>query len=103
MKNLFLALALTGFVGAASIHTVSAFTSSKVIVGGEECKKDKKCKKGDACCKSKTTASNAKKSCSGESSKKCCSSSTSQSKSTSAQPSGTSDVKTVPQPAEAVK
>ena len=49
MKNLFLALALTGFVGAASIHTVSAFTSSKVIVGGEECKKDKKGKKGNAC------------------------------------------------------
>lgn len=104
MKNLFLAIALTGFVGAASLNTVSAFAPSKVTVGGgEECKKDKKCKKGSACCKSKTaTAStgNEKKTCSsGETTKKCCS----HSKATTSATPATSDVKTDTKTAEAVK
>jgi len=104
MKNLFLALAITAFTGAASISVVSAFSPAKVIAGGgEECKKDKKCKKGDACCKSKTTASADKKNCSSTAGKKCCSSATSQSKSTSVQPATTSDVKAESKPAEAVK
>lgn len=85
MKNLFLAIALTGFVGAASLNTVSAFAPSKVVMGGgEECKKDKKCKKGASCCKSKTTATagNEKKTCSSGEAKKCCSSSKTQAKTT---------------------
>jgi hypothetical protein len=104
MKNLFLALAFTGFVGAVSINTVSAFAPAKLIVGGgEECKKDKKCKKGDACCKSKATASSDKKICSSESNKKCCSHSSSESKATPSQSSGTSEVKTIQKPKEEAK
>lgn len=103
MKNLFLALALTGFVGAASINTVSAFASAKMTVGGgEECKKDKKCKKGSACCKAKTTAtaSTEKKSCSSTNAgRKCCS----HSKTTASATPATTDAKPVTKPAEEVK
>lgn len=70
MKKLFLALALTGFVGAASINTLCAMTHSKVVVTGSEedknKKKDKKdCKKDAKCCsKDAPTASAAdKKAC----------------------------------------
>ena len=57
MKKLFFALALTGFVGAASINTVSAATHSKIILkGGEEDKNKKKNKKKDAKCCSKDAA-----------------------------------------------
>ena len=54
MKKLFLAFALIGIVGAASVNTVSAMTHSKVIVNGggeDKTKKDKKeCKKDGKCC-----------------------------------------------------
>ena len=74
MKKLFLAFALIGIVGAASVTTVSAMTHAKVIVGGgEECKhkKGEKCSKEKGCCKSTTASTEAKcSSASGE--KKCC-------------------------------
>jgi len=79
MKKLFLALALTGFVGAAAINTVSAMTHAKICVnGGEEDKKkkgSKKCAKGAECCKSKTGATADAKCTKGEA-KKCCSKTT---------------------------
>ena len=54
MKKLFFALALTGFLGASAINTVSAMTHAKVCVnGGEEDKKKKTkkdCKKDAKCC-----------------------------------------------------
>ena len=71
MKKLFFALALTGFLGASAINTVSAMTHSITFVkGGEEDKnkkKDKKdCKKDTKCCSkdaANATASD-KKACS---------------------------------------
>ena len=51
MKKLFFALALTGFLGASVINTVSAATHSKVFVkGGEDDKKKKKDSKKDSKC-----------------------------------------------------
>ena len=69
MKKLILAFALTGFVGAASINTVSAMTHTKVCVtGGEEDKKKKSKKEtkkdGKCCSKDAANATTAdKKSC----------------------------------------
>ncbi len=72
MKKLFFALALAGFVGAATVNTVSASNHKIVFVkGGDEkdkkkdCKKDEKCKDGDKkscskdmkCCKAKANSS----------------------------------------------
>ena len=65
MKKLFWALALTGFVGAATINSVSAITHSKVVVLGGEDEKNKKEKKKKCC---KTEAS-----CKKDGEKKCCS------------------------------
>lgn len=99
MKNLFLALALTGFIGAVSMNTVAAFTHAKVIMcGGEECKhkKGEKCTKGDKCCKSKTTAT-ADKKCSKDGEKKCCSHSSAKKSTT------TSETKTDSKEVEVVK
>ena len=96
MKKLFFALALTGFVGAASVNTVSAMTHSKIVVsGGEEDKKkknSKKCAKGAECCKSKTGATADAKCTKGEA-KKCCSSATTQ-KTCSEKTTTTSETKT---------
>lgn len=94
MKKLFFALAFTGFVGAASIHTVSAMTHSKIVMnGGEEDKKKKdKCKKDKSCCKSKTGATADAKCTKGEA-KKCCASASSQ-KSCSDKTTTTSETKT---------
>ncbi len=74
MKNLFLAFALTGFVGAATISTAAVITHAKVIYsGGEECKKCKNGKKGSTCCKDKaTTNANTEKGCSSSATKSCC-------------------------------
>ena len=66
MKKLFFALALTGFLGASVINTVSAATHSKVFVkGGEDDKKKKKDSKKDSKCCSKDANASAsdKKSC----------------------------------------
>ncbi len=67
---------LTGFVGAASVTAVSAFTHTKVVMCDcDKCKKekkDKKCKDGSTCCKTKTAAADSK--CSKDGAKKCCSS-----------------------------
>ncbi|HEY4800093.1 MAG TPA: hypothetical protein VII99_13520 [Bacteroidia bacterium] len=72
MKKLFLALALTGFVGAVTVNTASAISHSKVIMKGgddDKAKKDKKSK--DKCCKSDGKSADGKCSSSnGE--KKCC-------------------------------
>lgn len=98
MKKLFLALALTGFVGAATINTVSAMTHSKVVVsGGEEDKKkkdSKKCAKGAECCKSKTNATADTKCTKGEASKCCSSKTTSQTSSCHDKTTTTSETKT---------
>lgn len=95
MKKIFLAFALTAFVCAASINTVSAFVSAPAaMLGGEECTKGKKCKKTDACCKTKTAANNDKKCSKGE--KKCCSHS-------AVKPAATSQVKPEPKTTEVVK
>ena len=70
MKKLFFALALAGFVGAATVNTVSAASHKIVFVkGGEEKDKKKDCKKDGKCC-SKDAASADKKDCSKD--KKCC-------------------------------
>lgn len=106
MKKLFFALALTGFVGAATINTVSAMTHSKVVVGGgEEDKKkkdSKKCAKGAECCKSKTGATADAKCTKGET-KKCCSSSAKKSCSDKSNTSTTSETKTDVKKVEEVK
>lgn len=68
MKKLFFALALTGFLGASAINTVSAATHVKVFVkGGEDDKKkDKKSKKDSKCCSkdAANVSSTDKKACS---------------------------------------
>ncbi len=98
MKNLFVALALTIFVGAGSFNMASAFVSTPAaIVGGEECAKGKKCKKTDSCCKTKTTANNESK-CNKGGAKQCCS------KTTAVKPAATtSQVKPEPKPVEPAK
>lgn len=58
MKKIFLLLAFTGIVGAASATSLSALTNETVItLGGDDKKKEekKKCEK-KSCCKSKQTA-----------------------------------------------
>ncbi|MBI3501126.1 MAG: hypothetical protein HY063_04970 [Bacteroidetes bacterium] len=59
MKKLFFALAFTGFLGAATVNTISAATHVKVFVkGGEDDKKKKKdCKKDSKCCSKDANAS----------------------------------------------
>ena len=66
MKKLFFALALTGFLGASAINTVSAVTHTKVFVKGGEDDKNKKDKKNKKCCsKDAANATSAdKKACS---------------------------------------
>jgi len=97
MKKLFFALALTGFVGAATISMVSAMTHSKIVVsGGEEDKKkkdSKKCAKGTECCKSKTGATADAKCTKGEA-KKCCSSKTTSQTSSCTGKTATTETKT---------
>lgn len=64
MKKLFLLLAFTGVVGAASANSIATITYSTVItLGGEEKKGDDKKKKDEkSCCKKEGSA----KACSGE-------------------------------------
>lgn len=74
MKKIFLLLAFTGILGAASASTVLSVTKATVVVNGDDkkgddkkkdkektkekacCKKDAKCEnqKDKACCKKKT-------------------------------------------------
>lgn len=78
MKKLFFAIALTGFVGAATINTASAITHTKIILkGGDNDKKKKDSSKDKTCCKSTGTASatgtaTEAKSCTGSATHKCC-------------------------------
>ncbi|MGQ0828153.1 MAG: hypothetical protein ACT4ON_07150 [Bacteroidota bacterium] len=68
MKKLFLLLAFTGIVGAASATSVVALTKGTVItLSGDDKKQDdkKKCAKGKSCCKSKQTAQ-AESGCAGQ-------------------------------------
>jgi hypothetical protein len=64
MKKLFLLLAFTGIVGAASATSIASIKNTSVItLGGEEKKGDDKKKKEEkACCKKEGSA----KACSGE-------------------------------------
>ena len=64
MKKLFLLLAFTGIVGAASATSIASINNTSVItLGGEEKKGDDKKKKEEkACCKKEGSA----KACSGE-------------------------------------
>ena len=103
MKKLFLALALTGIVGVASVNTIAAITHSKVVVGGgeEDKKKKDKCKKDKSCCKSQTGATADAKCTNGET-KKCCSSATSQ-KTCTQKTTTTSETKTDVKKAEEVR
>jgi hypothetical protein len=67
MKKLLFALALTGFVVAATVETYATNTTSV------ECDGDKKCDKKD--CKKKSSSKDAKKACckkDGEATKACC-------------------------------
>lgn len=75
MKKLFFALALTGFVSAAAIGTVSAMTHNKIVMkckGDDDKKKKEKCSKDKACCKSTATASETSKCSAAGGEKKCC-------------------------------
>jgi hypothetical protein len=70
MKKLFLLIAFTGIVGAASASSLVAFNKATVITNGGDEKKDekKKCDKDKACCKKGEKSG---KACSGEKGK-CC-------------------------------
>jgi len=59
MKKIFLLLAFTGIVSAASATSVISFNKGNIItLGGDDKKQDdkKKCDKNKSCCKSKQTA-----------------------------------------------
>ena len=94
MKKLFLLVAFTGIVGAASAVTVNTLSKATVITVGD----DKKDEKKKACCKKGETA----KACSGEKTegktcshegKACCKSKATASATPAATPSTTPAVK----------
>jgi hypothetical protein len=67
MKKLFLMLAFTGMVGAASATTVASMTKANVTIGGEEKKDEKKKKKSaKACCSKDAAKAGEAKACHGE-------------------------------------
>jgi hypothetical protein len=67
MKKLFLMLAFTGMVGAASATTVASMTNVNVTVGGEEKKDEKKKKKSaKSCCSKDAAKAGDAKACHGE-------------------------------------
>jgi len=79
MKKLFLMLAFTGIVGAASATSIASLTKASVITLGTDDKKtdDKKkeekksCDKDKACCK-KDAKGNATATADGKEGKSCC-------------------------------
>lgn len=71
MRNLFIALLLTGFLGVAAANTVLAMSKTKVVLTNGEKenvkKRDKTRKRDKYCCKS-----SASQDCSPSAKKKCC-------------------------------
>ena len=78
MKKIFLLLAFTGILGAASASTISSVSKATIVVTNGDDKKgdDKKKDKDKACCKKDAKCANQKD-------KACCKKKTEESKTTS--------------------